>query len=61
LHGEASVTTISKSMEIKIKNNTSITKNTYLLSAGLKMKAHMPSGSSSLLLAAPVHVPETWL
>jgi hypothetical protein len=48
-------------MEIKIKNNTSITKNTYLLSAGLKMKAHMPSGSSTLLLAAPVHVPETWL
>jgi hypothetical protein len=34
-----------------------------LLSAGLKMKAHMPSGSSSssLLLAALVQVPETWL
>jgi hypothetical protein len=48
-------------MEIKINSNMSITKNTYLLSAGLKMKVHMPSGSSSLLLAAPVHVPETWL
>jgi hypothetical protein len=48
-------------MEIKLKNNTGITKNTYLLSDELKMKAHMPNGLSSLLLAAPVHVPETWL
>jgi hypothetical protein len=48
-------------MEIKVKNNSSITKNTYLLCVGLKMKAHMPNSSSSLLLAALVHAPKTCL
>jgi hypothetical protein len=37
--GTTSVNAITKSMEIKSKNNMSITKNTYLVSVGLKKES----------------------